>query len=57
MAWIPAKFAVVGRILRLTEDGVSQDGWEVTGVGAKLTESYVRERSQDYKHTRKASDV
>ena len=57
MAWIPDKYAVVGRILRLTEDGVSEDGWEVTGVGAKLTVEYVRERSQDYKHTRRASDI
>ena len=57
MAWIPEKHAVVGRFLRLTEDGVSQDGWEVTGAGARQPVEYVRERSQDYKHTRRASDI
>ena len=57
MAWIPEKFAVAGRYLRLTATGASEDGWQVTGVGTRLTEEYVRERSQDYKHTRQASDV
>ena len=57
MAWIPEKFATEGRALRLTDSGVSEDGWRVTGIGARLTEEYVRERSQDYKHTRQASDV
>ena len=57
MAWVPEKFAVAGRFLRLTDAGVSEDGWQVTGVGARLTEAYVRERSQDYKHTRQASDI
>ena len=57
MAWIPAKFAVAGRYLRLTDAGVSEDGWKVVGVGAKMMEDYVHERSQDYKHTRQASDI
>lgn len=57
MAWIPEKFAVAGRFLRLTEAGVSEDGWQVTGVGARMREDTVRERSQDYKHTRRASDI
>jgi len=57
MAWIPEKFAVAGRILRLTDAGVSENGWQVVGVGAKFTERYLRERSQDYKHTRGASDI
>ena len=57
MAWLPEKFAVAGRFLRLTDSGVSEDGWQVTGVGAQMTEEHVRERSQDYKHTRQASDI
>lgn len=57
MAWIPEKFAVAGRFLKLTEAGVSEDGWQVVSVGTRLTEGYVRERSQDYKHTRRASDI
>ena len=57
MAWIPEKFAVAGCYLRLTEAGVTENGWQVTGVGAQMAEETVRERSQDYKHTRKASDI
>ena len=57
MAWIPQKFAVAGRYLRLTDAGVTEDGWQVAGVGAQMTEEVVRERSQDYKHTRQASDI
>ena len=57
MAWLPEKFAVAGRFLRLTEGGLSEDGWQATGVGAQMAEETVRERSQDYKHTRRASDV
>ena len=57
MAWLPEKFAVAGRFLRLTDAGSSEDGWQVTGVGAQMAEETVRERSQDYKRTRRASDV
>lgn len=57
MAWIPEKFATAGRFVRLTEAGVSEDGWQVVGVGAKQPGDYIRERSQDYKHTRRASDI
>ncbi len=57
MAWIPAKFAVAGRYLKLTDAGVTEDGWQVAGVGARMSEEIVRERSQDYKHTRQASDI
>jgi len=57
MAWIPEKHAVIERFLRLTEAGVSEDGWEVLGAGARQTAESVPERSQDYKHTRQASDI
>ena len=57
MAWIPAKFAVQGRYLKLTQNGASEDGWQVAGVGASVAEETIRERSQDYKHTRSVSDI
>ena len=57
MAWIPAKFAVAGRYLKLTENGEAEDGWQVAGIGARIPAEDVRERSQDYKHTRQASDI
>ena len=55
-AWIPEKFARVGRLVRLTEAGVSENGWQVAGIGTRLAEDDVRERSRDYLQTRKASD-
>ncbi len=52
--WIPDKFAVKGRILKLKED----NGWVVKVVSAlSLPYKYLSERSQDYKNTRKASDI
>ena len=56
-AWIPEKFARLGRHVRLTEGTWSEDGWQVTGIGTRLAEDYVRERSRDYLQTRKASDI
>jgi len=38
MVWIPEEHAVIGRFLRLTKFGVSEDGWEVVGVGARQPE-------------------
>ena len=54
-AWIPEKFAIKGKYLRLKED----DGWLVTAVYGtiKLEESVVNSRSRDYLKQRKASDI
>ena len=59
-SWIPEKFAVKGKVIKLEnrETGEQTDGWEVTMVGYRRKESKeVIERSQDYKKTRKASDI
>ena len=56
-AWIPEKYAAVGRTVRLTEGGWSQDGWQVTAAGTRLPEGYLRERGRDYLNTRRASDI
>ncbi len=54
VAWIPEQFAKEGLFLEIKED----DGWEVIFVGTiRLDDAYVSERSQDYKHQRKASDI
>lgn len=52
-AWIPEKFAVVGKVLKIKGD----DGWLVVSIHSRKSEEEVRERSQDYKHQRKASDI
>jgi hypothetical protein len=52
--WIPEKFAKIGKILELLGD----NGWEVIGVSTERRDSWeVRERSQDWRRQRKASDM
>ena len=55
-SWIPEKFARQGKYIKLKETDGWKDGWLVMEVGARMSEDQVRERSQDYKHQRKASD-
>ncbi len=59
ITWLPSEFAVVGRIVKLKETGDWDDGWKVDEayLTAHRTHEEVRERSQDYKRTRKASDI
>ena len=53
-SWIPEKFAVIGKFLRLEND----NGWEVKAVSSiALNEETVNSNSRDYKRTRKASDI
>ena len=53
-SWIPSKFAIIGKFVKLNGD----NGWEITAVGMENRSSdYVDDRSQDYKRTRKASDI
>ena len=54
VAWIPEKFAIVGKYLRIGDD----NGWKVEIVSSVTqTDQENNERSQDYKRTRKASDI
>jgi hypothetical protein len=57
-AWIPDDVAVVGRTVKLKEDdGTWSEGWRVDERYTTLPYTVVAERSQDYKRTRKASDI
>lgn len=57
-SWLPEKFAKQGKVLKLKNDGVWDNGWKVDQVGSRrVLEDEVRERSQDYKHQREASDI
>ena len=52
--WIPSKFAVQGKFLRIGDE----NGWQVTSVGdLKMPSKYVEERGRDYRSQRQASDV
>jgi hypothetical protein len=52
-AWLPQKFAVVNRVLKIKDE----DGWRVEICGEKMEEKEPEERSRDYLHQREASDV
>lgn len=58
-SWIPQEIAQVGRDVKLKEDGEWNVGWRVLEAYTNTPRSWeeVSERSQDYKRTRKASDV
>jgi hypothetical protein len=59
-SWIPDKFAFKGRVLKLKDraTGHWKDGWVVVSVNPhKKLQKEITERSQDYKNTRKASDI
>ncbi len=57
VAWIPEQFAHEGKVLRILDYDKWVDGWEVTFVGKRLSEEYVREQESDHKHQREASDI
>lgn len=57
VAWIPEEFAKPGRIVGIKVNDIWDEGWSVVEVGSRAPEDQVFERSQDYKRTRKASDI
>lgn len=56
-AYIPSEYAVVGRRIGIKEDGKWDDHWTVIECYQTLDSNMVKERSQDFKQTRKASDI
>ena len=58
VSWIPTEVARVGNLVRLKDtDGVWTEGWRVRKTYATMETAECRDRSQDYKRTREASDV
>ena len=59
MSWLPQNIAQKGTYVKLLRDEVWSNGWRIEEVyrGAVLDQDEITERSQDYKHQRKASDV
>jgi hypothetical protein len=57
-SWIPTKYAIKGNYVKLKDNDVWENGWKVIEVfqPSKLSDSVIN-RSDDYKNTRKASDV
>ena len=59
-AWVPAKFAVKGKVLQFKDqDGMWGKGsWQVISAGDWLMpEANIRELERDHLHQRKASDI
>lgn len=56
-SWIPKKFAVKGKYLKLKENGEWSDGWQVIEVWATRSAEEVQARRDDYLYQRKASDI
>jgi hypothetical protein len=60
MAWIPEKFAVVGKFIKIKKKNDEwEDGWEVIGASkeVKKTAKEADDASQLYKKTRICSDI
>ena len=57
-AWLPTEKAIVGNYVKIKIDGEWVDHWKVVEVfEPEMPSKYVQEHSQDYKNTRKASDI
>ena len=54
---LPEKFAVKGKFLKLKDNEIWEDGWEVLEVWAFLRKEEVLLKSRDYLHQRDASDI
>lgn len=57
VAWIPEKFAKKGKWLKIKQDGVWEDGWQVMAVFSKKRASDVERSERDYLKQRSTSDV
>lgn len=57
VSFIPARFAEVGRTIRIKEDGVWQDGWRVDAVWGSLPAEVVEKNARNFKTHRRATDV
>jgi hypothetical protein len=58
VAWIPEKFAVIGKQVRIKqEDGTWDSGWMVAKRYAKMEEDEVEAAERDYLIQRESSDV
>lgn len=56
-SWIPERYAVVGKYLKLLENEVWENGWQVISRGIKVSKNSLDILSQDHKRTRTASDI
>lgn len=46
VAWIPSKFAKVGKYVELKEKDVWDNGWAVTNVGASMSVEEIKQKGR-----------
>lgn len=56
-AWIPEKYAVKGKYLRIKRGEKWENGWQVIEVYSRDTEAHLLEHERDHLRQRVASDV
>lgn len=57
-AWLPEKFSILNKIVKIKIDEKWENGWKVVEVGTlPVTEEDVIARSRDFTKQRKASDI
>lgn len=57
VAWIPDRFATVGRLLRLKDGGEWSNGWRVERVFSALPDAIAESGRDEYRYHREVTDV
>jgi hypothetical protein len=57
VSWIPEKFAIKGKVLKLKLNDIFEDGWKVIFVGSRQEAEIVEENERDYLKQREVSDI
>ena len=56
-SWIPARYAVVGKYLKLLENNIWENGWQVISKGVRVSKQSLEFLSESHKRTRTSSDI
>ena len=57
IAWIPSKFAEIGKYIKIKIDGIWDNGWKIIKTYSVNSESRVLDHEMDYRKQRIASDI
>jgi hypothetical protein len=57
ISWIHEKYAVMGKWIKLKENGVWEDRWQVMDCGARELTEKIKKRENDYKRMKLVTDI
>ena len=57
IAWIPSKFAVIEKLIKIKIDNIWINGWKVIKTYSVNSEDHILEHEMDYRKQRRASDI